>query len=145
MISLLIILALVMVPLALIARLSFTVLARLLGVVSQSEVTTRAEFARIREQLLATAGDAEESSRQGESQLSARVMTQTTDTVEQLPGKKFGTSRDTIGGRAPADPAESQAPSEPSVAQWRQCPTCSASVPSSASVCLQCGAGLALS
>ena len=58
-ISLVIILALVTVPLALIARLSFTVLARLLGVVSQSEVATRAEFARIREQLLATAGEGE--------------------------------------------------------------------------------------
>jgi hypothetical protein len=103
-ISLLILLALVTVPLALIAKLSFTVLARLLGVVSQSEVATRAEFARIREQLQATAGD---------------------------------------GGVSPDEvPPQATASIEPSAPQWRSCPACAASVPSTASVCLQCGTGL---
>jgi hypothetical protein len=99
-ISLLIILVLAIVPLALIARLSFTVLARLLGVVSPSEVATRAEFDRIREQLLATAGDVNE------------------------------------------PPLESAPPRPPAVAEWRDCPSCAASVPSTASVCLRCGAML---
>jgi hypothetical protein len=102
-ISLLIVLALVTVPLALIARLSLTVLARMLGVTSQSEVATRAEFARIREQLLATAGDGE--------------------------------------GPAEKDVPRQQPP-EPDVLQWSRCPACAASVPSAASICLQCGAGL---
>ena len=101
MISLLIILALVAVPLALIAKLSLTVLARLLGVASPSEVATRAEFDRIREQLLATADDVGP-----EPQL----------------------------GEAPPPP--------PAAPEWRGCPTCAASVPSTASVCLRCGAGL---
>jgi hypothetical protein len=57
-IGLLIVLALVAVPLALLARLSILMLARLLGVVSHSEVATRAEFARIREQLLLGNGSA---------------------------------------------------------------------------------------
>jgi hypothetical protein len=109
-ISLLIILALVTVPLALIARLSLTVLARMLGVTSQSEVATRAEFARIREQLLATAGDGEVPSR---------------DASRQAP--------------EPGEPGQSP---EPVMAEWRRCPTCEASVPSTASICLQCGAGM---
>lgn len=109
MISLLIVLALVTVPLALIARLSFTVIARLLGVVSQSEVATRAEFARIREQLLATAGDG-------------------------------GTPAVTVEERAPADAVAAQATSDPAVAAWRKCLACAASVPSTARICLQCGA-----
>jgi hypothetical protein len=103
-ISLLIILALVIVPLALIAKLSFTVLARLLGVVSQSEVATRAEFARIREQLQATAED--------------------------------------VGVSSDEERAQARAPIEPPPPQWRSCPSCSAEVPSTASLCLQCGGRL---
>lgn len=55
MIGLLIIVALVAVPLALVARQSLLVLARLFGVVSRSEVVTRLEFERIREQMLSSA------------------------------------------------------------------------------------------
>jgi hypothetical protein len=100
-ISLLIILALVAVPLALIAKLSLTVLARLLGVASPSEVATRAEFDRIREQLQATADD---------------------------------------GGYEP--PLEAAPAPTPVAPEWHDCPTCAATVPSTASVCLRCGAGL---
>lgn len=52
MVGLLIVIALVAVPLILMARLALMMLGRLFGVVSRSEVATRAEFARIREQLL---------------------------------------------------------------------------------------------
>jgi hypothetical protein len=103
-ISLLIILALVALPLALIAKLSLTVLARLLGVASPSEVATRAEFDRIREQLQATADDSGPEPR-----------------LEEAP---------------PPPPEVAVAP------EWRDCPTCAATVPSTASVCLRCGAAL---
>lgn len=52
MVGLLIVIVLVTVPLVLVARLSIMMLGRLFGVVSHSEVATRAEFARIREQLI---------------------------------------------------------------------------------------------
>lgn len=52
MLGLLIVIVLVAVPLVLVARLSIMMLSRLFGMVSRSEVATRAEFARIREQLL---------------------------------------------------------------------------------------------
>jgi hypothetical protein len=141
-ISLVIILALVMVPLALIARLSFTVLARLLGVVSQSEVATRAEFDRIREQLLATAGDDE-----GSGKLTTRQADVTAPQVD-APARSRPTlrrqSRGTLQGRTPARSAAVVQPPapEPAVAEWRECPTCMASVPSTASICLQCGVSL---
>ncbi len=118
-ISLLIVLALVTVPLALIARLSLSVLARMLGVTSQSEVATRAEFARIREQLLARAGDGGMPVQDAPRQPGVAAA-QVGDMLEHSPG----------------------ATPEPPVAQWHRCPTCAASVPSTASVCLQCGAGL---
>jgi hypothetical protein len=50
--GLLIVIVLVAVPLVLVARLSIVMLGHLFGAVSRSEVATRAEFARIREQLL---------------------------------------------------------------------------------------------
>ncbi|HEY7962148.1 MAG TPA: hypothetical protein VID29_09520 [Solirubrobacteraceae bacterium] len=52
MVGLVIVIVLVAVPLLLVTRLSIEMLARLFGVVSHSEVATREEFARIREQLL---------------------------------------------------------------------------------------------
>ncbi len=125
MISLLIVLALVTVPLALIARLSLTVLARMLGVTSQSEVATRAEFARIREQLLARAGDGGVPA-QDASRHPGVTVAQVGDTLEHSPGAIL---------EPPVAP-------EPPVAQWHRCPTCAASVPSTATVCLHCGAGL---
>jgi hypothetical protein len=148
MISLVIILALVTVPLVLIARLSFTVLARLLGVVSQSEVTTRAEFARIREQLLATAGDdgvsAEGAGREPDSggpthrggaiePQGGAVLEQPRSAAPERRAARSGAQRPVINLSA----AEQLA-----AAEWRRCPTCMASVSSTASMCLQCGSGL---
>ena len=132
-ISLVIILALVTVPLALIARLSFTVLARLLGVVSQSEVATRAEFARIREQLLATAGEGE-----GQLEGSPRAPDAAAAHVGDIISGRLG---DVTAGRL-GGAAAKLAVAAPAAVEWRQCPTCTAIVPSTASICLQCGAGL---
>jgi hypothetical protein len=145
MISLMIILALVTVPLVLIARLSFTVLARLLGVVSQSEVATRAEFARIREQLLATAGDVGEAL-DGAARQPDLAVAQVGGTG-QLGGAAIDLPRATVREQTPARPegrqsAAKPSAAEPTVAEWRRCPTCTASVSSTASMCLQCGAGL---
>jgi hypothetical protein len=131
-ISLLIVLALVTVPLALIARLSLTVLARMLGVTSQSEVATRAEFARIREQLLARAGDGEEPVRNAPHQPGATA-TQATQAADALGHSRTATLEPS--GETPETP-------EPNVARWHRCPTCEASVPSTARICLQCGARL---
>lgn len=139
MISLLIILALVTVPLALIARLSFTVIARLLGVVSQSEVATRAEFARIREQLLATAGD-------GVQPVGDRQRQPAVAPVEaaEEPKRSGGVAVEQPVAVEPhsAGSVAAQLSSEPAVAVWHSCPTCAASVPSTARICLQCGAAL---
>jgi hypothetical protein len=130
-ISLLIVLALVSVPLALIARLSLTVLARLLGVVSQSEVTTRAEFARIREQLLATAVDHEQSP--------------APPSAGTAPGASavaaIGQQRE--GSVSVHEPAAENAAFPSGSLEWRSCSACGTDVPSTASLCLQCGARLA--
>lgn len=142
MISLVIILALVTVPLVLIARLSFTVLARLLGVVSQSEVATRAEFARIREQLLATAGDCEQVSRGARGVPDAAVLGIGREATERPHGRAIQKSPEPAMGQEPADLVASSA-TAPAEAQWRRCPKCATNVPSTASMCLQCGAGLA--
>jgi hypothetical protein len=138
-ISLVIVLALVMVPLALIARLSVTVLTRLLGGVSQSEVATRAEFARIREQLLATAGDGDEHPEGRELDVAAAHL----QSASEPAGDRVG--RATLGVApepALAESAELQPDIAPNVAEWRRCPTCAADVASTARICLQCGAGL---
>jgi hypothetical protein len=136
-ISLLIVLALVSVPLALIARLSLTVVARLLGVVSPSEVTTRAEFARIREQLLATAGDGEWQSgppTRPADVTAAHGRSAVAEFVPELLERPSGVPEAT--GERPVLPPE-ELPLE-----WRSCPACAAEVPSTASLCLQCGTGL---
>jgi hypothetical protein len=141
-ISLVIILILVSVPLALILRLSFAVLARLLGVTSPAEVATRAEFARIREQLLATAGDDPSSPRPtlsvSPAQNGSSALAAPHPGRERSPG-----AESTSGGKAgvPREP-QSTFSSEPPAAHWRGCPSCAAEVPSTASLCLRCGAGL---
>jgi hypothetical protein len=140
-ISIVIILALVMVPLALIAKLSLTVLARLLGVVSQSEVATRAEFARIREQLLATAGDGEVSSRGAQRQPGVAAA-QPGGASEQLSDEVSQSSRGGARERASRGSTAERLDVAPGLAEWRQCPTCAASVASTARICLQCGADL---
>lgn len=137
MISLLIILALVAVPLTLIAKLSLTVLARLLGGVSQSEVATRAEFARIREQLQATAADGQMSPTEQPIPLASVSQS------PELPELSLAQSHVAGDAQATAETAGSAGAGDHSpAAQWSECHSCTARVPGTARVCLQCGSRL---
>jgi outer membrane biosynthesis protein TonB len=115
MLGLLIVIALVAVPLLLLMRLSILMLARLFGVVSHSEVATRAEFARIREQLLLG----------GSSTSAASNLAAAPPNLAAVPS----------GGPPPPAPAHEES-AQP---HWRTCPECGARVPSVAVTCIQCG------
>jgi hypothetical protein len=146
MLGLLIVIALVAVPLLLLMRLSILMLARLFGVVSHSEVATRAEFARIREQLLLGG-----SSASGVSKLAAAPLA-TIPHAATLPATILAAAPPATlplvatpsalipptalpAAAVPSLPARE----EPAQPHWRTCPECGAHVASVAVTCVQCG------
>jgi hypothetical protein len=117
-VGLLIVIALVAVPLILMARVALMMLGRLFGVVSRSEVATRAEFARIREQLLLSP-----------------------DSAPALASDPPALASDppALASDPPAPASEPPAPPAP---RWSACPGCGASVSSAATLCVRCGGAL---